>query len=820
MKNNKKNMKKIALVISGMHCVSCARTIEDRLKKLKGITKVNVNFASEKAYIEHDDNINEEVIEKEIEKTGYKIIKEVIGKEETGVLRLKVIGMDNPHCIGIINSALSKLRGIDEKELFTTEKATIKYNPKLIDKEKIKKTIEDVGYKNFEEKEELIDAEKIEREKEVKILKIKIIISFLFGIPLVYISMIAIYFNTYLPEFIKANTIIIQFLLSLIIVIAGFQFYIRGIKAVIKTRTANMDTLVAVGTGTAFIYSLVIAILLWIGKIQEGELYFEVAGLLIAFILLGRYLEAVTKGRTSEAIKKLLGLKPKTAIVIRGGKEIEIPINEVKINDIVLVKPGQKIPVDGVIIEGYSSVDESMITGESMPIEKGKGDKVIGATINKTGSFKFRATAIGEKTVLAQIIKLVEDAQGSKAPIQELVDKISAYFVPGVVIIAILSFITWMLLGYELNFALNIFVAVLIIACPCALGLATPTAVMVGTGLGAQNGILIKNAKALQKTHEIDTIIFDKTGTLTKGKPEVTNIISLNELNEKEILRYGAIAEKRSEHPLGEAILNKAKDMKLMIPEVNKFNSITGKGIEVQYQNKIIFLGNRKLMQDKGIIVKSIEEKIQELEHEGKTVMILAINKKISGLIGVADTIKENSKEAIEELHNLNKKIIMITGDNERTAKAIAKQLGIDDILAEVLPEDKANEVKKLQEVGKNVAMVGDGVNDAPAITQANIGIAIGSGTDIAIESGDIILMKNDLRDVVKAIKLSRNSIRKIKQNLFWAFFYNTLGIPIAAGVLYPFTGWLLNPIIAGAAMAFSSVSVVSNTLLLKTKKL
>lgn len=820
MEDNKGNMKKIALGISGMHCVSCARTIEDKLKKVKGITKVNVNFASEKAYIEHDETIKRENIEKEIEKTGYKIIKEVVDNEETGILRLKVIGMDNPHCVSIINSALSKLKGIDGKELLTTEKAIIKYNPKIIDKEKIKKTIEDVGYKNFEEKEELVDAEKIEREKEVKILKIKTFISFLFGIPLVYISMIARYFNIYLPEFVKANTTIIQFLLSSIIIIAGFQFYIKGIRAVIKTRTANMDTLVAVGTGTAFIYSLIIAILLWTERIQEGELYFEVAGLLIAFILLGRYLEAVTKGRTSEAIKKLLGLKPKIAIVIRNGKEIEIPINEVKINDIVLVKPGQKIPVDGIIVEGYSSVDESMITGESMPIEKGKGDKVIGATINKTGSFKFRATAIGEKTVLAQIIKLVEDAQGSKAPIQELVDKISAYFVPGVVIIAILSFSIWLLLGYELNFALNIFVAVLIIACPCALGLATPTAVMVGTGLGAQNGILIKNAKALQKTHEIDTIIFDKTGTLTKGKPEVTNIISLSELSEEEILRYGAIAEKRSEHPLGEAILNKAKDMKLMISEVTKFNSITGKGIEVHYQNKIILLGNRKLMQDRGVIVKTIEEKIQGLEHEGKTVMILAINKKVSGLIGVADTLKENSKEAIEELHNLNKKIIMITGDNERTAKAIAKQLGIDDVLAEVLPEDKANEVKKLQKSGKNVAMVGDGINDAPAITQANIGIAIGSGTDIAIESGDIILMKNDLRDVVKAIKLSRNSIRKIKQNLFWAFFYNILGIPIAAGVLYPFTGWLLNPIIAGVAMAFSSVSVVSNTLLLKTKKL
>ena len=811
---------KVSVAISGMHCVSCARTIESKLKKLRGVKNASVNFAAEKAYIGYDQNrISESEIEKAIEDTGYKIIKTSDGVSE-GILRLKVIGMDNPHCIGIITSALNKLKGVKSKELLATEKALIKYDPKIITKEKIQKTIEDVGYKNFEEKEELKDIEREEREKEIRNTKIRVIISFLFGIPLLYISMISVYFNLYLPGIIKQNTAVIQFLLSTIIIIAGFQFYTRGIRSVIKAKTANMDTLVAIGTGTAYIYSLIIAILLWTNKISEGDLYFEVAGLLIAFILLGRYLEAVTKGKTSEAIKKLLKLKAKTAIVIRNNREIEVPIGDVKLNDIILVKPGQKIPVDGIVSDGHSSVDESMISGESIPVEKSKGDKVIGATINKTGAFKFKATGVGENTVLAQIIKMVEEAQGSKAPIQELVDKISGIFVPAVSIIAIISFAAWILSGQELSFSLSVFVAVLIIACPCALGLATPTAVMVGTGLGAENGILFKKASALQKTHEIDTIIFDKTGTLTKGKPEVTDIIELADLDKKEILKYAAVAEKRSEHPLGEAILNKAHKEKLKVPDVKSFNSITGKGIEARYSGKNILFGNRRLMQDNKINISGIEKSIQKMENDGKTVMILSIDRKTTGLIAVADTLKEYSKEAIEELKKLNKKIIMITGDNERTGKAIGKQAGIENVLAEVLPKDKANEIKKLQKKGYKVAMVGDGINDAPAITQADIGIAIGSGTDIAIEAGDVILMKNDLRDVVKAMKISKRSISKIRQNLFWAFIYNTIGIPIAAGVLYPFTGWLLNPIIAGAAMAMSSVSVVSNSLLLKLTRL
>jgi len=807
---------KTTISISGMHCASCAQRIEKSLKKTSGVKNVNVNFATEKAYVEHDDNVKKEELEQSIKKIGYNIIKE----SPEGTLKLKVIGMDNAHCINLVNSALSKLKGIIIKELLTNEKAIIKFDPSLVSKEKIQKAIENVGYKNIEEKEDLVDKEKEQREKEIKSYKFKVIIAFLFGIPLLYISMISMYFNLSLPDFIKNNTILIQWFLSTIIIITGYQFYIGGVRSVIKAKTANMDTLVAVGTGTAYIYSLIITILLLTNKITNGEVYFEVAGLLVAFILLGRYLEAITKGKTSEAIKKLIGLRAKTAIVIRNGKEIEISISEVMQNDIIIVKPGQKIPVDGIVIEGHSSVDESMISGESIPVEKSKGDKVIGSTINKTGAFKFKATAVGDKTVLAQIIKLVEEAQGSKAPIQELADKISGIFVPAVASIAVISFMVWLLLGYPLNFDLKIFVAVLIIACPCALGLATPTAVMVGTGLGAQNGILFKKASALQKAYEIDVIVFDKTGTLTKGKPEVTDIISIDKTDKKDIIKYAAIAEKRSEHPLAEAIINKAKSEKLRIPDAKFFNSITGSGVEAYYSNKKIWLGNRKLMEDKKIILDNTEELIQKLEYEGKTVMILVINRKLIGLIAVADTLKEDSKEAILELKKLNKKVIMITGDNKRTANAISKQLGIDEVLSEVLPKDKANEVKKLQEKGYKVAMVGDGINDAPAITQADIGIAIGSGTDIAIESGDIILMKNNIKDVVCAIKISKKSINKIKQNLFWAFVYNILGIPIAAGVLYPINGWLLNPIIAGVAMAMSSVSVVTNSLLLKFTKL
>jgi P-type Cu+ transporter len=807
------------LKIKGMSCSSCVRSIENALNETEGVEKASINFATDKAAVTfYPTKISLREIEDVIEKTGYGVVKQASGKSST--VNLKIIGMDNPHCVSTIAGGLEGLKGITSKELLVTENATISYDTSLTSLDEIKKTIKDLGYTPLDEGTSL-DTEKIERENEINNLKNRTFIAIGLSIPLLFLAMIAHLLKIPLPSFVISNMALIQLLLATPVLIAGSLFYSRGILALLKTKTATMDTLVAIGTGTAYIYSLVISYFIWTGR--EGytahDLYFEVAALLIAFILLGKFLEAIAKGKTSEAIKKLMGLQAKTAIVIRGNKEIEVPIEEVKVGDVIVVKPGQKIPVDGVIVGGHSSVDESMITGESIPVEKKKGDLVIGATINKTGSFNFKATKVGSETALAQIIKLVEDAQGSKAPIQKLADTISAYFVPIVLGIAVLSFLVWYFLGFGLPFALTIFVAVVIIACPCALGLATPTAIMVGTGKGAENGILIKSAEALQKAEKIDTVIFDKTGTLTKGKPEVTDVKSLKGFTEKIVLQYAAIAEKKSEHPLGEAIVKEAKRKKIKLNDPSSFKSITGKGLEANYRGKNILLGNRKLMSERKVSTISIEEELKLLENEGKTAMIVAINKKLAGIVAVADTLKENSIEAVQQLHDLGKEVFMITGDNARTANAIAREVGIDKVLAEVLPENKAKEVIKLQKEGKKVAMVGDGINDAPALAQADIGIAIGSGTDVAIESGDIVLIKEDLRDVGRAMDLSKFTMRKIKQNLFWAFFYNSAGIPIAAGVLYPLTGWLLSPIIAGAAMAFSSVSVVSNSLLMKRWK-
>lgn len=811
-------IKKIILPVKGMHCASCAANIEKSLKRVSGVKNANVNLVTEKASVEYNSNLaNESDLENAIKKAGYDVIK---NNGKAGTVTLRVRGMSSQHCAGVVESSLRKLDGIKNVDAsFAIERAIIDFDPNKVTLEKIRKAIVDAGYEPEEFRED-IDREKEARRKEIEGLKVKFFISLVFGLPLLYFVMGPQIVLT-LPSIIEQNLILIQFFLTTPIMAVGYEFFVRGFRSVIMARTANMDTLIALGTGTAYIYSLALSILALLGSKEYSahDMYYEIAGLLIMFILLGKYLEAIVKGKASEAIRKLLGLQAKTATVIRKGKEQKIPIEEVIGGDIVLVKPGEKIPVDGIIVEGHSSVDESMITGESIPVEKAKGSKVIGATINKTGFFKFKATKVGKDTVLAHIVKMVEEAQGSKAPIQKLADLISAYFVPAVAIIGLVSALIWYFLGFGFVFALTIFIAVLIIACPCALGLATPTAIMMGTGLGAKQGILFKNAESLQKAKEISIIVFDKTGTLTKGKPEVTNIAPIEKNTEHEVLKLAAIAEKRSEHPLAEAIVNKAKKEKIAIEEPKRFNSITGKGVEAFYKNNKILLGNRRLMQDNKIKIRDIENKIVKLENEGKTVMIVAQNKALIGLIAVADTLKENSKEAVSELHKMRKDVIMITGDNERTANAIAKQLGIDRVLVEVLPQDKANEIKKLQKEGKKVAMVGDGINDAPALAQSDLGIAIGSGTDIAIETGDIVLIKSDLRDVVTAIDLSRFTLRKIKQNLFWAFFYNTAGIPIAAGVLYPFTGFLLNPIIAGIAMAFSSVSVVGNTLLMRFYK-
>jgi len=736
--------KKLTLIVTGMHCVSCAKTIETKLKKKEGIYDANVNFVLEKAFIEYDQKkVNLEKIKKIIRGLGYDTIEKMPPSKEMGL-----------------------------------------------------------------------------KEKEIKDLKRRFFISLIFSIPLLYFSMGEMV-GLPIPDIIQKNQALVQFLLVTPVIITAFKLYVSGLRSLLKL-VPNMDSLIFIGTSAAYIYSLIISVNVWlgVGNYMVGDLYYEIAAFILVFILLGKYFEAVTKGRTSAVLQKLIGLQVKTAKVIRNGKELEIPVEDVNVGDIVVIRPGEKIPVDGIVIEGYSGVDEKVITGESIPVEKKKGDKVVGATMNKTGLLKIKATGVGKDTVLAHIIKIVEDAMASKAPIQLLADKVAQYFVPVVIIIAIAAFSFWYFVaGMLFVFSLTTLIAVLIIACPCALGLATPTAIMVGTGKGAENGILIKGAEALETAHKLQSVVLDKTGTLTKGEPEVTDIIAVGKYDKNNILKFAAIAEKGSEHPLGEAIVKEAKKKRINIPDVKSFKAIPGMGVRVLYQNNKVLLGNRKLMKDNGIGVDDIEDDLEKLEKQGKTAMILTVNKKIMGIIAVADTLKEYSKEAVEELHKMNKEVVIITGDNERVGKAIAKQVNIDRVLAEVLPADKAKEIKKLQQGGKIVAMVGDGINDAPALAQADVGIAIGSGTDIAMETGDIILIKDDLRDVVTAIDLSRYSIKKIKQNLFWAFFYNSVGIPIAAGILYPFFGITLNPMIAAAAMAFSSVSVVMNSLSMKRYK-
>lgn len=800
---------KVSFEIKGMHCASCAIKIENALKKSKGVINANVNFASEKASIDYNEKeTNENNLRDVIKKTGYDII------EDYKEIKLKVVGMDSDHCAMIVNKALTQTSGIINAETsFNNQQAIIKFDESIINVEKIKKIIKDAGYTPLEE--ELKDTEKLAREEELKILKTKVIVSAILSF-FIFVGSFPEWFK-FAPIFLT-NYYILFILAVPVQFWAGWQFY-KGLWFSLKHKTADMNTLIAVGTTAAFLYSFTATFFPQVFGDLKVNVYYDTAAVIITLILLGRYLEAIAKSHTSDAIKKLINLQPKTATVIRNNKEIKIKVEDVKLNDIILIKPGEKIPVDGIVIEGYSSIDESMITGESIPVEKKINDNVIGATLNKTGSFKFKATKIGKDTMLAQIIKLVEEAQGSKAPIQRLADKVSSIFVPAVIIIAILTFILWYVFAIENNFtfALLNFVAVLIIACPCALGLATPTAIMVGTGKGAESGILIKDAESLEIAHKINTVVLDKTGTLTKGRPEVTDII-VKSFNSKEALILAASIEKHSEHPLGESIVNKAKHLKLK--KVTNFKAIPGHGIKGNIDKKEILFGNLKLMNDNKINIKEFEKDYEKLANEGKTVMFLSLNKKLVALIAVMDTLKENSKQVIDELKKLNLEVIMITGDNKKTAEAIAKQLNINKVLAEVLPENKANEVKKLQQQGKIVAMIGDGINDAIALTQADVGIAIGSGTDVAIESSNITLIGSDLSGILKAIKLSKKTIRTIKQNLFWAFFYNTAGIPIAAGILYPLFGLLLNPIIAAAAMAFSSISVVLNSLRLKRFKI
>ncbi|UCG84711.1 MAG: cadmium-translocating P-type ATPase [Dehalococcoidia bacterium] len=806
---------KVTFSLTGMHCASCAAAIEGSLNDLVGVSRTTVNFANEKAYIEYDpEQVSIQSLEQAVRNAGYDVVK-----EESQSLTLKVIGMDNAHCVGTVDAALKGLKGVLSSQLFTNERAVISYDPALTGREAIKKAIKDAGYIPVDET--TFDREKEARQRDIRVLKTKFALAAFFGIPLLYFAM-GHHVGLPIPSLSDGNMALLQLLLTTPIIAVGYQFYTVGIRSVVRNRNANMDTLVALGTGTAYLYSLAMSILIWSGNVSYGldDIYFEVAGLLIVFILLGRMLEAVAKGRTSASIRKLLELQPKTALVVRDDVEQEIPVEEVLVGDAIVVKPGGSIPVDGVVVEGSSSVDQSLLTGESIPVEKSVDDDVFGGTINTSGWLKFRATKVGADTALAQIIRLVEEAQGSKAPVQRLADRVAAYFVPAVLAIGLVTLLTWYLSGSGIILGVTAFIAVIIIACPCALGLATPTAVIVGTGLGAENGILIRDAETLERACKVDTIVFDKTGTLTKGRPEVTDIIPVsNPRTSEEVLTLAAAAEKRSEHHLSEAIVSRAEESDITIPEVENFSAIPGKGVEARYNGTAVLVANRKLIEERGIDISPAEERVAELENEGKTVVLVATDGTIAGIIGISDTAKDFAADTVSWLKRQGRNVIMITGDNLRSAENIAHSLGIEHVLAEVLPEDKAAEIKKLQEQGHTVAMVGDGINDAPALVQADVGIAIGSGTDVAIESGGIVLVKDDLRDVARTFDLSCYTMRKIKQNLFWAFFYNSIGIPIAAGILYPFTGFLLNPIIAGIAMAFSSVSVVSNSLSMRRYK-
>ncbi|MGV8147383.1 MAG: heavy metal translocating P-type ATPase [Alkaliphilus sp.] len=819
-----KNIKKV-FEIKGISCPSCVASIEKNLSKIQGIEKVSISIATGKLDIEYlEDKVKIEEITRVVVKLGFQIEEEIVGGKSELEALITIEGMSCMSCVGSIEKALNKQDGVTYVAVnLTTGKAKIKYRSKEVKLSQIKRIIEKLGFKILEvEVEEKRDLDRLSKDKESKELKRKFIFAGVFAVPLLIVSMGPMIGLT-LPDSINPHInplyfALTQLILSIPALISGHSIHEKGIKTLFN-RNPNMDSLIAIGTTSAFTYGMYAIYQIIIGNHHMVmNLYFETYTVIITLILLGRFLESKSKGKTSEAIKKLIGMQPKTAQLIQNGEEVTVRIEEVEVGDIVFVKPGEKLPVDGTVVNGYTSIDESMLTGESIPVEKQIGDKVVAGSINKNGAIKYEAKKVGEDTALSQIVRLVEEAQSSKAPIAKLADIIAGYFVPVVISIAILAATIWLIAGQSLVFALTIFITVLVISCPCALGLATPTAIMVGTGKGAENGVLIKSGEALETAHKIKTVVLDKTGTITEGKPVVTDIIVGHGMTEDELLVLAASSEKGSEHPLGEAIVNKFNETNLEFKKTDKFLAIPGHGIEVEIEGKKVILGNKKLMDDKNISINLTEES-DKLANQGKTPMYIAIEGSLVGIIAVADVVKKNSKKAIEKLHELGIEVAMITGDNKRTAEAIAKQVGIDRVISEVLPEEKSKEIKKLQEKGSIVAMVGDGVNDAPALAQADIGVAIGSGTDVAIESADIVLVRSDLVDVATAIKLSKKTITNVKQNLFWAFAYNIAGIPLAAGVFYALGGPLLDPMFAAGAMALSSISVVSNALRLKNFK-
>ena len=794
-----KKMSLTTLKISGMTCAVCANRIEKGLSKLSGVEKSVVNFAAEKASVTYDPaQIGLKEMAAKVADLGYQVI--------TDKAEFKISGMSCAACSSRIEKSLNGMPGVYSATVnLAAEKATVEYNAHELSLIQIQDKVKKLGY----EAHNLADARDVDREKKLRLAEIRgqrlrLTLSATLSFPLL-LGMLLHSFGLMgsISKFLM-NPYLQLVLATPVQFVAGWPFY-RGAWAALRNGSANMDVLVALGTSAAYFYS--------IANVLTGDphLYFETSAILITLIILGKLLEAIAKGRTSEAIKSLMGLQPKTARVIRGGEELDVPIETVVVGDIIVVRPGEKVPVDGVITEGTSTLDESMLTGESLPVDKKAGDTVVGATINKFGAFKFAATKVGKDTTLAQIVRIVEEAQGSKAPIQRFADVVSGYFVPAVVAIAVLTFLGWYFLLDPGNFprALVNFTAVLVIACPCALGLATPTSIMVGTGKGAENGILIKGAEHLENAHRLTTIVLDKTGTITKGQPTVTDIIALSDLSASNLLKIAAQVEKSSEHPLAQAIVKYAQDQNLPLESLESFVAIPGQGVKAVIEGQEVLVGTRRLMQENKIAFETAVAEIERLEQQGKTVMLLAVEQSLSGLIAVADTVKENSAQAIAELQNLGLEVWMITGDNERAARAIASSIGIKNVLAEVLPEHKAEKVAALKKEGKVVGMVGDGINDAPALATADVGFAIGTGADVAIEAADITLMRGDLNGIAAAIRLSKATMRNIKQNLFWALVYNSLGIPLAA------SGYL-TPVLAGTAMAFSSVSVVLNALRLK----
>ncbi len=816
----------IRLQITGMTCAACARASERAVKKLGGVAEAAVNYATERMTVDFDDeSLSEAEIGAAIEKAGYGSVPIVDTKETV----IPIGGMTCAACAKAVERAVGKLPGAKAEVNFASEKAFVRYDPSASRLSEIKAAIKKAGYEPLavSDATDRTDAHQDAKEKEIRSLKRRLVLSAAFSAPLLYIAMgpmigLPLPAAVAMMEF-PLRYALLELLLVIPAVIAGRRFYTVGYRAILHG-APNMDSLIAMGTTAAIAYSLYSVFSIATGKPHAVDhLYFETAGVIITLILLGKTLEAVSKGKTSDAIKKLMGLRPKTATVIHDGKELSIPVDEVEPGDVVMVRPGERIPVDGEVLSGSTAVDESMLTGESLPVDKGPGDAVVGASVNKNGSITFKATKVGADTALARIVKLVEDAQGSKAPIAQMADIVSGYFVPAVFVVALLAAGAWLLAGKDAVFALTVFVAVLTIACPCALGLATPTAIMVGTGKGAEQGVLIKSGVALETAHKITAVVFDKTGTLTNGRPELTDVVPAAGFDRSELLSLAASTEKPSEHPLAQAIVGAAEREGITLSAAESFEAVPGRGVRASVGGRRVLIGNRKFLEEEGAasgeaFAAALAE-ADRLSGVGRTPMLVAADGSFAGLVAVADTVKESSARAVAALKELGLQVAMITGDNRRTAEAVGAELGIDRVLAEVLPQDKAGEVKKLQAEGLTVAMVGDGINDAPALAQADIGIAVGSGTDVAMESADIVLMRSELLDVPTAIKLSQSVIRNIRQNLFWAFGYNVLGIPVAAGILYAFGGPLLNPIFAAAAMSMSSVSVVTNALRLKRFK-